>query len=286
MQRLAEFRSKYEKWQASAANPATASTLRAELDKEAQGLREELDRQTVNMKQSLAGLEAIHRAGIVHRDISPENLMITRESDGRDTVKIIDLGVAKSEDSDTGTMTKTGIFVGKLRYCSPEHLGFITEGQRIDGRADLYSLAIVFVEILTGRPPFEATSPHQYILHHSRDTELQPVDLGNVPAGLQPAIARALERDRNKRFANAREFAEALQGAAAAIPDENAMKTMMLPNDADETIRPGTQSPFAATVRLIRPRARLAAKISARSCAMTASIPTRLVFASKAPARA
>src|SRR5207237_7005151 len=123
---------------------------------------------------------------------------------------IIDLGVAKSDDSDTGTMTKTGIFVGKLRYCSPEHLGFLAEGQKIDGRADLYSLAIVFVEILTGRPPFEATSPHQYILHHSRDTELKPVDLGNVPAGLQPVIARALEREREKRFASAREFAEAL----------------------------------------------------------------------------
>ena len=106
--------------------------------------------------------------------------------------------------------TQTGIFVGKLRYCSPEHLGFLAEGQKIDGRADLYSLGIVFVEILTGRPPFEATSPHQYILHHSRDTELKPIDFGNVPAGLQPVIARALERNREKRFANAREFADAL----------------------------------------------------------------------------
>ena len=163
------------------------------------------------MKQALAGLEAIHRAGIIHRDISPENLMITSGADGgHDTVKIIDLGVAKGDDSDTGTMTKTGIFVGKLRYCSPEHLGFVAEGEKIDGRADLYSLAIVLVEILTGRPPFEATSPHQYILHHSRDTELKPIDLSNLPAGLQPVVVRALERDRNKRFASAREFADAL----------------------------------------------------------------------------
>jgi serine/threonine-protein kinase len=178
------------------------------------------------MKQALAGLEAIHRAGIVHRDISPENLMITREEDGSDRVKIIDLGVAKSDDGETSTMTKTGIFVGKLRYCSPEHLGFIADGEKIDGRADLYSLAIVLVEILTGRPPFEATSPHQYILHHSRDTELKPVDLGNVPAGLQPVIARALERDRNKRFASAREFAEALDHVELPAPI-----------DADETMR-------------------------------------------------
>jgi len=181
------------------------------------------------MKQALAGLDAIHRAGIVHRDISPENIMITRGADGRDTVKIIDLGVAKGEDSDTGTMTtQTGIFVGKLRYCSPEHLGFLAEGQKIDGRADLYSLGIVFVEILTGRPPFEATSPHQYILHHSRDTELKPIDFGNVPAGLQPVIARALERNREKRFANAREFADALDHVELpADVDEDS--TMRLP---------------------------------------------------------
>src|SRR5437764_1527020 len=178
------------------------------------------------MKQALAGLEAVHRAGIVHRDISPENIMITRGADGRDTVKIIDLGVAKSEDADAGTMTKTGIFVGKLRYCSPEHLGFLGEGQKIDGRADIYSLGIVFVEILTGRPPFEATSPHQYILHHSRDTELKPIDLGPVPAGLQPVIARALERDREKRFASAREFAQALD--KVELPE---------PVDADSTMR-------------------------------------------------
>jgi eukaryotic-like serine/threonine-protein kinase len=163
------------------------------------------------MKQALAGLEAIHRAGIVHRDISPENVMITGDTDSRERVKIIDLGVAKGEDSETSSMTKTGIFVGKLRYCSPEHLGFLGEGEKIDGRADLYSLAIVLVEVLTGRPPFEATSPHQYIVHHSRDTELKPIELGNVPAGLRPVIGRALERDRNKRFASAREFADALE---------------------------------------------------------------------------
>lgn len=178
-------------------------------------------RQAVEIaRQALSGLDAIHRAGIVHRDISPENLMITREADGSDRVKIIDLGVAKGEDTDGGAMTKTGIFVGKLRYCSPEHLGFLPEGQKIDGRADLYSLAIVLVEMLTGRPPFEATSPHQYILHHSRDTELKAVDLARVPAALQPILTRALERDRNKRYLIAREFAEALERAETPAPAE------------------------------------------------------------------
>jgi len=201
--------------------------------------------------EALSGLDAIHRAGIVHRDISPENIMIARDDDGVEHVKIIDLGVAKMEEGDPG-MTRTGIFIGKLRYASPEHLGFLPEGERIDGRADLYSLAIVLYEMLTGRAPFEATSPHQYYIHYSRDEALSMPDLATVPGGpeLQSVLARALERDRNRRFANARELAEALQRAAAAIPDEGAMKTVMLPNDMDETMRvPPTQSGFATTVR-------------------------------------
>ncbi|MGZ7032545.1 MAG: protein kinase domain-containing protein, partial [Thermoanaerobaculia bacterium] len=125
--------------------------------------------------QTLQGLEAIHRAGIVHRDISPENIMLTREASGEERVRIIDLGVAKAEGGDSAT--QTGMFIGKLRYASPEHLGFLPEGERIDGRADLYSLAVVLYEMLAGRPPFEATSPHEYLLIHSRETEFKPLDL-------------------------------------------------------------------------------------------------------------
>ncbi len=201
--------------------------------------------------EALSGLDAIHRAGIIHRDISPENIMIARDDEGVEHLKIIDLGVAKMEEGDPG-MTRTGIFIGKLRYASPEHLGFLAEGERIDGRADLYSLAIVLYEMLTGRAPFEATSPHQYYLHYSRDEALTMPDLASVPGGpeLQSVLARALERDRNRRFANAREFAEGLNRAAAAIPDESAMKTMILANDGDETVRQApTQSGFATTIR-------------------------------------
>src|SRR5216683_3169826 len=167
--------------------------------------------------QALNGLEAIHRAGIVHRDISPENLMITRD----DQLKIIDLGVAKGEEGDYAA-TRTGIFVGKLRYSSPEQLGFLPEGEKIDGRADLYSMAIVTYEMLTGRPPFEATSPHQYILHHSQDAKVQSLDLTRIPAPLQPVLARALERDRTKRYATAHEFADALESVARTLPSTEA----------------------------------------------------------------
>jgi len=187
--------------------------------------------------QALNGLEAIHRAGIVHRDISPENLMITRDEHGNERVKIIDLGVAKAEEGEYAA-TATGIFVGKLRYSSPEHLGFLPEGERIDGRADLYSMAIVLYEMLTGRPPFESTSPHQYILHHSRETQAPPLDLTRVPGGaeLQEVLARALERDRAKRWATARDFASALERVERTLP-QTVPGAKVTAADDDATLR-------------------------------------------------
>jgi serine/threonine-protein kinase len=187
--------------------------------------------------QALAGLDAIHRAGIVHRDISPENLMITHAADGSEFVKIIDLGVAKATESDVA-MTQTGMFVGKFRYASPDHLGFLGAGEHIDGRADLYSLAIVLYEMVTGRPPFEATSPHAYIIHHSRDEYLNSPDLDRITGSpaLQTILTRALDRDRNKRFTTAREFADALIAVERDLPDE-AGKTVTGTFDPDATMR-------------------------------------------------
>jgi serine/threonine-protein kinase len=187
--------------------------------------------------QALAGLEAIHRAGIVHRDISPENLMITQNADGSEFVKIIDLGVAKAAESDAG-MTQTGMFVGKFRYASPDHLGFLPAGERIDGRADLFSLGVVLYEMLTGRAPFEATSPHEYIIHHSRDEYLNSPDLDRITGSpaLQAVLAHALERDRNKRFATAREFSDALAVIEPALADEPP-KPAVAAFDADATMK-------------------------------------------------
>ncbi len=193
--------------------------------------------------QALHGLEAIHRAGIVHRDISPENLMITREPGGEEGVKIIDMGVAKVEDA-TDNVTRTGVFVGKLRYASPEHLGFLQEGEKIDARADLYSLGVVLYEMLTGRPPYEATSPHQYVMLHSRDANFKPMNLPpDLPGGveLQAILTKALERDRNKRWSSAREFANALEKVEATLPDPSAEQTVAIPAPAPaRTTRPDT----------------------------------------------
>ncbi|HET8775786.1 MAG TPA: serine/threonine-protein kinase [Thermoanaerobaculia bacterium] len=172
--------------------------------------------------QALHGLEAIHRAGIVHRDVSPENLMIARDDEGLERVKIIDLGIAKSASSADDNKTKTGMFVGKWKYCSPEHLGMLPPGERIDGRADLYSFGIVMYEMLTGVPPFVCDTPHAYLMKHASE---QPKPLREVnpsavvPPQLEALIFRALEKDRAKRYASAREFAQELERVAATLPD-------------------------------------------------------------------
>ncbi|MGN6182094.1 MAG: serine/threonine protein kinase [Thermoanaerobaculia bacterium] len=186
--------------------------------------------------QALKGLDAIHRAGIVHRDISPENLMITHDDE---TVKIIDLGVAKIEDTEVA-QTRTGIFVGKLRYAAPEQLGFLPENERIDGRADLYALAMVLVELLTGRPPYEAKSPHEYFILHAREVQTMTVELPrHLPgsAALQSVLDKALSRDRNQRYATARDFATALEEIERTLPEQRDLPTVATPLDGDETMR-------------------------------------------------
>src|SRR6478672_7004704 len=107
-------------------------------------------------QQVLAGLEEIHAQGIVHRDLAPDNIMLRENRSGRLLAKIIDLGIAKRVAAETLQMTGTGMFVGKLKYCSPEQAGALGSGESVDGRSDLYSFGVVLFEMLTGKPPFES----------------------------------------------------------------------------------------------------------------------------------
>ena len=199
--------------------------------------------------QALAGLDAIHRQGVVHRDISPENIMITKDEDGEEKVKLIDLGIAKQVGEMGDDKTKTGMFVGKWKYCSPEHLGMLKEGEKIDGRADLYSFGIVMYEMLTGTPPFQADSPHRYLLLHATTTppplaEANPTT--RASAELEEIIFKALEKERGNRFASAREFAKRLESIIPSL-DETAATPIAVGRDEAPTgeLVLGTESTIA-----------------------------------------
>jgi serine/threonine-protein kinase len=164
-------------------------------------------------RQILAGLAAIHAQGIVHRDISPDNIMIRERPGGVLEAKIIDLGIAKRVAAESVQMTGTGLFLGKLKYCSPEQVGSLSGNQAVDGRSDLYSFGVVLYEMLTGRAPFEAQTPEGYLGKHLHEAP-PPLDTSRLPAAigapLSGVVRKALEKSREKRFSTAADFSEAL----------------------------------------------------------------------------
>jgi tRNA A-37 threonylcarbamoyl transferase component Bud32 len=164
--------------------------------------------------QVLAGLDHIHRRGLLHRDISPDNVMLAYDADDRCTAKIIDLGIAKDVGGGAAAdKTQAGMLIGNPKYMSPEQLGLMGDGEQLDGRADLYCLGVVLYEMLLGVAPFLSENPHGYIMKHLTQTprrfrETKPaIDL---PREIEDVIFRALEKDRTKRFSSAREFLAAL----------------------------------------------------------------------------
>jgi serine/threonine protein kinase len=164
--------------------------------------------------QALRGLDAIHAAGVIHRDISPDNLMLARDRRGKPLLKIIDLGLAKNLEAPAGfEITLAGTFMGKLMYCSPEQAGSLAEGVPLDHRSDLYSLAAVLYEMVTGKPPFDSESDHGYVLRRLSEPPMPMVGRTPgiaVPASLDEVVLRALERDREKRWPDALAFLHAL----------------------------------------------------------------------------
>lgn len=162
--------------------------------------------------QSLRALGYLHKRGIVHRDVSPENIMLTHDADGRVVAKLIDLGVAKFAGGEG--LTQTGFFVGKVRYSSPEQLGVLDEGEALDGRSDLYSLGCVLYYTLTGRHAFEADTMQGQLMQHLLNpprpfTESDPE--ARLPESLRAAILKSLAKRREERWDSAEDFAAALR---------------------------------------------------------------------------
>lgn len=160
-------------------------------------------------RQSLKALGYLHRQKLVHRDVSPDNLMLTRDMDGHPQVKLIDLGIAKAFEGGGGELTTTGIFLGKPRYASPEQFG----SSGLDARSDLYSFGIVLYELLTGQCPVSGKDPASYMAGHLVRPPLafeQSDPRGRVPAELRAAVLRALAKKPEERFESSEDFIWAL----------------------------------------------------------------------------
>jgi serine/threonine protein kinase len=163
-------------------------------------------------QQSLRALGYLHSKGFVHRDISPDNLMLTEDPDGNPQIKLIDLGIAKVVGGADAHLTKTGTFLGKLRYASPEQ--FSAAGvPSADARGDLYSFGVVLYELLTGVHPILGSDPSSIIAGHLFRPPL-PFDQtdrdGRLPPALRAAVMRALAKNPDERYATARELAQEL----------------------------------------------------------------------------
>jgi serine/threonine-protein kinase len=176
-------------------------------------------------EQALTGLDHLHSMGLIHRDISPENIMLSQDHHGKLLVKVIDFGIAKSlAEGEAGQgLTQTGMFLGKLKYASPEQAGYLKEGEHIDPRSDLYSFGIVMYEMLAGRAPFQATNPHGYILKHVTEKPAPIAETNpqvRVPPQLESIIMKSLEKSRDNRFQTAGDFANALESVRASIPPD------------------------------------------------------------------
>jgi serine/threonine-protein kinase len=158
--------------------------------------------------QACSGLETAHEAGLVHRDIKPQNLLITPEG----TLKIADFGIARSLD---GTqLTQAGTVLGTAGYLAPEQAA----GEPVTAVADIYALGAVLYELLTGRPPYEADSLAELFVKQTEGSitplrELAPA----APARLEDAVMRALARAPEYRYESAAAFAAELAATGTAV---------------------------------------------------------------------
>ena len=179
--------------------------------------------------QALNGLEAVHASGVIHRDLSPDNLMLMEDRRGQMNIKIIDLGLARTLEMDANLeITQVGMFMGKLQYCSPEQAG-ASSGQTLDARSDLYSFALVLYEMITGRPPFDSENQAGFIFKRLSEDPLPLIGRNPqvaVPVELDRVVRRALERDRERRFPDAAAFISALDRIGQGM---NAAETREIP---------------------------------------------------------
>jgi serine/threonine-protein kinase len=190
--------------------------------------------------QICAALEQAHRAGIVHRDVKPGNVMLTPEGE----VKVMDFGIARAVTGSSATMTQTAAVIGTAQYLSPEQ----ARGEHVDARSDIYSTGCLLYELVTGAPPFSGDTAVSVAYQHVREDPLPPSTVEpEVPAAVDAIVLKAMAKNPASRYQTAAQMRADIERALAGQPVEAA------PVLADTTV---LVPPPATTVLLRQPQRR------------------------------
>ncbi|MEN8162723.1 MAG: protein kinase [Acidobacteriota bacterium] len=203
--------------------------------------------------QSLDVIGYLHKKEIVHRDISPDNLLISRDDEGNLLVKLIDLGIAKVREGNEH-LTATGTFLGKVRYSSPEQFQS-REGHEVDPRSDLYSFGVVLYELLTGVYPIKGKNISSlisgHLMHPPASFETSDPH-GRIPDPLRALVLRALEKDQSERFQTAGEFQKVIGELQADFPVEKTFLDGVFEGQRTPTAKIPVDKPGSTQSRLDR----------------------------------
>ncbi len=181
----------------------------------------------------LTALEYSHRAGVVHRDIKPGNVMVTRSGQ----IKVMDFGIARAISDSSATVAQTSVILGTAQYFSPEQ----AKGETVDPRSDLYSTGVVLFEMLTGRPPFRGDSPIAVAYQHVSERPDVPSRVNpRLTEAMDAVVLRALEKDKTRRYESADDFRSDVDAVLAGRTPTARLPTIEMNGDlfggAEETV--------------------------------------------------
>jgi serine/threonine-protein kinase len=204
-------------------------------------------------RQVAAALAAAHKIGIIHRDVKPDNILLVKQNDGSEFVKVLDFGIAKLRGStaEGPGMTQAGMVLCTPEYASPEQARGLGS-DRLDGRTDLYSLGLVMYEMLTGELPFQPDTPMGILLAQINTPPRPPTELKpelKISSAMSNFLMKALEKDPDQRFQSAEEMMEAMSkidgSAAQRTPDSGQARMRSWSEGALSKIRLGADASSA-----------------------------------------